>query len=50
MRVWDWHMHTEVYGMITSEDMLYSTENSTQSSVLIYVEKESEREWLCVHV
>ena len=27
-----------------------STENSTQFSVIIYVGKESEREWMCVHV
>ena len=31
-------------------DLLYSTENSFQYSVIIYVEKESEREWMCVYV
>ena len=31
-------------------DLLYSTENTTQYSVIIYVEKESEREWMCIHV
>ena len=31
-------------------DLLYSTENSTQYSVKIYEGKESEREWMCVHV
>ena len=28
-------------------DLLYSTENSTQDSVTIFVGKESEREWMC---
>ena len=28
-------------------DLLYSTENSTQYSVINYVGKESEREWMC---
>ena len=41
--VWDWHMHTEVYGMIGKQDLLYSTENSTQYSMIIHVGKESER-------
>ena len=41
--VWDWHMHTEVYGMIG--DLLYSTENSTQYSVMVYVGTEFEKEW-----
>ena len=49
-RIWDCHIHTEVYGMMANGDLLYSTGNSTQYSVIIYVGKESEREWLCVHV
>ena len=28
----------------------YSTGNSTQYSVIIYMGKESEKEWMCVHV
>ena len=44
--VWDWHLHTVVYAM--TRVLLYSTENSTQYSVIIYVGKESEKEWLCV--
>ena len=43
-------MHTELYGMIGLRDLLYSTENSIQYSVIIYVGKESEREWMCAHV
>ena len=31
-------------------DLLNSTENSAQYSGIIYVGKESEREWKCVHV
>ena len=30
-------------------DLLYSTGNSTQESVIIYVGKESETEWMCVY-
>ena len=41
------HAHTEMYGM-TSQwgPPVYSTENSTQYSVIIYKEKESEKEWV----
>ena len=42
--IWDWHMHTEVYG-ITGQ-----WENFTQYSVIIYVGKESERERVCVNI
>ena len=42
--VWDWHTHTEVYGMTGQWGPAYSTENSTHYSVIIYVGKESERE------
>ena len=31
-------------------DLLYGIENSTQYSVIIYIGKESEREWMCVYV
>ena len=48
--VWEWHKRTEVYGMIGQwGPLLYSTENSTQYSLIPHVEKESEREWMCVH-
>ena len=48
LEVWDWHMHTEAYGMTGHWDLLYSTENSTQYFVITYVGKESAREWICV--
>ena len=35
---------------IDNGDLLCSTENSTQYSVVIHVGKESEREWICVNV
>ena len=43
----EWHMDTLVYGIT---DLLYSTENSIQYSVIIYMGKKSEKEWMCVHV
>ena len=43
--VWDWHMHTMVYGMVGQlGPAIYSTGNSAQNSVIIYVGKESENE------
>jgi len=36
--------------LLTSEALLYSTENATQYSVMIHTGKESEKEWVCVHV
>ena len=50
LRVWDWPVHTEIYVMTGQWDLLYNTENSTQYSAIIYVGKESEREWMCVYV
>ena len=48
--VWDWYMYTEVYGMTGQQGpAIYSTGNSTQYSVITYMGKESEREWMCVH-
>ena len=35
---------------LANRDLLYSTENSTQYYVIIYVGKEPEREWMCAHV
>ena len=32
--------------LLANRDLLYSTENSTQYSAIIYVGKESEREWI----
>ena len=35
---------------LASGALLYCTENSTRYSVIIYVGKEPEREWMCVYV
>ena len=43
-------MPTEVYGMIGQWGPAYDTGMSTQEFVIIYVGKESEREWMCVYV
>ena len=32
------------------KDLLYSTENSSQYSVITYMGKESEKEWVYIHV
>ena len=40
--VWDWHVHTEVYGMTGQWEPVYSTKNCTQYFVMIFVGKESE--------
>ena len=43
-----WHMPTEVYGMTGQQEPAIG--NSIQCSVIIYMGKESEEEWRCVHV
>ena len=48
--VWDWHMHTALYGMIGKWGPAVQYENPSQYSVMIYVGKESEREWMCVYI
>ena len=49
----DWGFETSICSLwymkrLAKGDLLYSAENSTQYSVIIYVGKESEREWICV--
>ena len=46
---WHWHMQPVVYGMPGQWDLLYSPGNSIQYSVIIYMGKESEKEWVCVY-
>ena len=36
--------------LITNKDLLYSTGNSTQYSVMAYMGKESKKEWIYVYV
>ena len=35
---------------IVNGDLLYGTENSSQYSMISYMGKESEKEWICVYV
>ena len=51
----DWWFRTGICTLrymdqLANRDLLYSTENSTQYSVITYVGKESEREQICVYV
>ena len=50
----DWGFGTgiwmSVYGITGQQGSANSKEHSTQYSVIIDVGKESEREWMCVHV
>ena len=48
--VWDWHVHTLYMEWMVDRDLLYSTGNSTQYSVITYMGKESEKERICVSV
>ena len=43
---------TDFYSLVLQKkkDLLYSTGNSTQYSVITYMEKESEKEYMCVYV
>ena len=47
--VWDWPVHIVVDGRAYS-DLLHSTGSSAQYSVIMYVGKEPETEWVCVPV
>ena len=48
--IWDWHLHSVVYGMTEKWGPASSTGITTQYSVMVYVGKESERVWVCVYV
>ena len=44
-------IHTLLYiKQLTKKDLLYSTGNSTQYSVMTYMGKESNKEWIYVYV
>ena len=40
---WDEHTHTTIYKIDNQQGLLYSTENSTQYSVITYMRKESKK-------
>ena len=51
----NWELGIHIYTLlwikqITNRDLLYSTGDSTQYSVIIYMGKESEKEWIYVYV
>ena len=44
-------MYTLLYiKYITNKNLLYSTENPTQHSIMTYMGKEPKKEWICVYV
>ena len=43
------YTHTHIK-QITNKDLLHSTVNSTQYSVMTYLGKGSKKEWICVYV
>ena len=51
----DWGLETGIYTLwymerLANGELLYSTGNSTKYSAIIYIGKESEKEWMCVYV
>ena len=48
--IWDWHRHTEVYGMTGQQGPTAWHRELYQYSLIIYVGKEFEREWTYLHV
>ena len=51
----NWEIGIDIYTLlyikqITNKDLLYSTGNSTQYSVMAYMGKESKKEWIYVYV
>ena len=47
---WDWHMPLLYTKQMVSGDLLYSTRNSTQYSMITYLEKESEKKRICLYI
>ena len=51
----NWEIGIDIYILlyikqITNKDLLCSTGNSSQHSVMTYMEKESKKEWIYVYV
>ena len=51
----NWEIGIDIYTLlyikqITNKDLLYSTGNSIQYSVMAYMRKESKKEWIYVYV
>ena len=50
----NWEIGADIYTLlyikwITNKDLLYSTRNSPQYSVMTYMGKGSKEEWICVY-
>ena len=48
--VWDWHMHTKVYGTIGQQGPAVQQREPSQYSVIMYVGKESEGMDMCIYM
>ena len=51
----NWEIGIDIFTLLylewmISKDLLYSIGKSTQYSVVTYMGKESEKEWICVYV
>lgn len=46
--VWDWHIYTSLYKIDKQQGPMYGTGSSTQYSVITYMGKELEKEWIYV--
>ena len=51
----NWEIGTDIYTLlyirqVVNKDLLYSTGNSTQYSIITYMGKEPDKEWIYVYV
>ena len=51
----NWEIGTDIYTplfikQITNKDLLYSTGNSTQYSIMAYMRKQSKKEWIYIYI
>ena len=47
--VWDWYVHISIFKII-DKDLLCSTGNYIQYSVITYIGKESEKEYIYIYM
>lgn len=47
---WDWHNTSLYTKSISNKDLLHTTGKSTQYSLIAYMEKESEKEYICIYI
>ena len=51
----NWEIGTDIYTLlyikqVTNKNLLYSTGNTTQYSVMTYIRKESKKEWIYIYI